>query len=183
MLVWIWTFLRRSFFCVPEHFTDADCTMTNEQILKLPTHDARALCRKCKFKSLSNSGTLVMKNISTSSSLSEMTKRLLSYFHVYCQQLALSRRTGLRKGILTQQDNVAPCWGCSSHGDFPGSRLCFCNKCCFSEVIINLQKMQKIQPCKLPILGEPNHLNCNRSWDYFWKAWTSLSRRKQTEKG
>jgi hypothetical protein len=75
--------------CTPEHFTDADCTMTNEQILMMPTHDARALCRKCKFKSLSNSGTLVMKNISTSGSLSVMTKRLLSYFQVYRQQLCL----------------------------------------------------------------------------------------------
>jgi hypothetical protein len=26
--------------CTPEHFTDADCTVTNEQILMLPTHDA-----------------------------------------------------------------------------------------------------------------------------------------------
>jgi hypothetical protein len=66
--------------CTPEHFTDADCTMTNEQILMLPTHDAQALCRKCKFKSLSNSGTLVMKNISTSGSLSEMSLGLPACF-------------------------------------------------------------------------------------------------------
>jgi hypothetical protein len=83
------TLFEKIIVCAPEHFTDADGTLTNEQIVLLQTQDARALCRKCKFKSLSNTGTLVMKSISTSGNLSDMIRRLLSYFQVYRQQLCL----------------------------------------------------------------------------------------------
>jgi hypothetical protein len=75
--------LDKIIVCAPEHFTDDDRAITNEQIVMLPTHDARTLCHKCKFKSLSNTGTIVMKNISTSGSLSDMTGWLLAYFQVY----------------------------------------------------------------------------------------------------
>jgi hypothetical protein len=75
--------------CVPEHFTDNDRALTNEQILLLSTNDARTLCHKCKFKTLSSTGTLIMKSISTSGSVPEMTAKMLAYFQVYRQQLCL----------------------------------------------------------------------------------------------
>jgi hypothetical protein len=75
--------------CVPEHFTDNDRALTNEQILLLSTNDACTLCHKCKFKTLSSTGTLIMKSISTSGSVPEMTAKMLAYFQVYRQQLCL----------------------------------------------------------------------------------------------
>lgn len=75
--------------CDPQNFTDEEKEMTNEEIVSLSRDPARSLCKRCKYRYLTNRGAFATKSVSTNGGLPQMTSRLLAYFQVLRQQSRL----------------------------------------------------------------------------------------------
>jgi hypothetical protein len=87
-----------------------DQALTNDAILTMERDPLRALCKRCQFKVLGNTGTLKSKTISSSGGDIDVKGRILAYFQILRQQNSLgndgSRPLSLNGGQWTPAEDT-----------------------------------------------------------------------------
>jgi hypothetical protein len=75
--------------CNDDALSEEEKSLDDNAILQLQVKDTRLLCKRCKYKALTNRGSLTEKTISTSGNSKAVAGRLLAYFQVLRQQSCL----------------------------------------------------------------------------------------------
>mmetsp|Transcript_10834 Transcript_10834/g.19645 ORF Transcript_10834/g.19645 Transcript_10834/m.19645 type:complete len:409 (+) Transcript_10834:178-1404(+) len=75
--------------CDAEALSTQDQALSNDNLHTMERDDMRALCKRCKYKQLKNTGELQTKTISISGADVDVKGRALAYFQVLRQQKSL----------------------------------------------------------------------------------------------